>query len=133
MSKSAHVMTNDPVNKDIKLTIKGPVDTFADISTQLIRFSGPAGKDMETKVTIRPGEKYPFKITKAYARSGKNVTLTLKELPGDKGYQLDVKNTKTDPGTYFDYIYLKTDSKVKPTLTIRVRGSIFQAQGADAG
>lgn len=124
-------MTNDPRNKDITLTIKGKVDKFADISTRLIRFDGPADKTMKTGVTIRPDKKYPFKITKAYARSGTNITLELSELQGDKGYRLDVKNTKTDPGTYVDYIYLKTDSKVNPTLTIRVRGAIFKAQNAE--
>lgn len=130
MSKTAHVMTNDPGNSDIALTVKGQVDAFADISTKLIRFSGPAGKTMETDVTIRPADKYPFKITEAYARSGKNVALDLKELPKGKGYRLVVTNTKSDPGTYFDYIYLKTDSKIKPTLIIRVRGSLFETQNA---
>ncbi|MDY6824734.1 MAG: hypothetical protein SWH68_13200 [Thermodesulfobacteriota bacterium] len=128
LSKSAKVMTNDPASRSITLTIKGPVEKFVDMSAKLIRFSGAAGKTMEKSVTIRPAEKYPFKITRAYARSGKNIDLTLEELPEKEGYRLVVKNTKTDPGTYFDYVYLKTDSKVSPTLKVRVRGSLFQVQ-----
>jgi hypothetical protein len=43
---------------------------------------------------------------------------------GHPRYLLKIRNTKTDKGRYFDTIWLKTDSKVLPEITIRVFGKI---------
>jgi len=39
---------------------------------------------------------------------------------------LTVENLKKVGGRYSDTIYLKTDSKIKPEIKIRVYGNIFE-------
>lgn len=127
LSKTSRATTNDPRNKVIDFTIKGQVETFADITPSLVRFDGPVGTAMKQQILIFPNEERPFKVTGSKARDGKLIRFELKEAKDDSGragYMIEIENLKTDPGDYLDIIFLETNSNIKPTLEIRVFGNV---------
>jgi hypothetical protein len=87
---------------------------------------GYAGENLKRKVTIIPLEKYPFKILKVRAKNGKEIRFQLQEEKKEKGlqYALTVENQRLQEGRYSDIITLETDSKIRPTLSVRVYGDI---------
>ena len=87
---------------------------------------GYTGEHPKKKVTIIPLNKYPFKILKVHAKNGKDIRFQLSEEENVKGiqYALTVENQRLEKGRYFDIITLETDSKIKPTLSVRVYGDI---------
>jgi hypothetical protein len=87
---------------------------------------GFAGEPIQTKVTIIPQEKYPFKVQKVRARDGRNIRFQLEEENNGEGlrYALIVENQRAQKGRYFDVITLETDSQIRPTLDVRVYGDL---------
>jgi len=87
---------------------------------------GSADSRIETVIDIVPYPKYPFRITKVNAKSGKFIGLNLSEKNGAPGggYTLYVENLKREKGRYYDTIVLKTDSPIKPEIRIGVSGYI---------
>jgi hypothetical protein len=83
-------------------------------------------KQIKISVEITPKDKYPFKIVEANAKNGKFITFKLEEVLSQKKteYVLHVENLKKEKGRYFDVIILKTTSKIRPKITIRVFGNI---------
>jgi hypothetical protein len=128
LKKSATVVTNDPETTEYQLIMQGDVDSFATISPPYLRLSGKAGEKISSKVEILLSEKYPFKILEVKALSGENIKFYLeKNIEDDKpGYTLTVENSLEQKGRYYDTMQLKTDSKVKPFLTVKVYGNIFE-------
>lgn len=88
---------------------------------------GSAGQSIKAQVKITPRIKYPFKTIGAMARQGKYIKFHLTDAKGlsARGYVLTVENLKKEIGRYDDVIYLKTDSKLHPTIPIYVVGNIF--------
>ncbi|ABW65832.1 conserved hypothetical protein [Desulfosudis oleivorans Hxd3] len=126
ITKTASVYTNDPSNKIIPLTITGQVERVVSVMPNQVRLSGTVGMELKQVVRIVPGEKYPFAITEVRANQGKEIAFDLKEITHDgrPAYQLTVTNTRKEPGTYIDFIYLKTDSQLVPNLKVRVQGTL---------
>ena len=124
MKKTASVYTNDKSRPQQDLVISGPVDKFADIRPQHVSLRGYAGDSIMSKVTITPEKKYPFKILDARAQNGKNINIQLDEVnkSNGKAYELKVENLSQKTGRYYDTIVLKTDSKIRPELNVRVYG-----------
>ena len=83
-------------------------------------------------MTIIPEEKYPFKIVEAVANIGENINYKLEEIKKSKRseYLLTVKNLKKTKGRYFDVIILKTTSKIRPEIKIKVYGNILGEPGS---
>lgn len=106
----------------------GQVEKFAEISQTRLRLRGLAGDAIKSTVTIKPKEKYPFKIIESRARKGTDIRFKLEEVKNEKGpeYLLTVENLKTEKGRYADTIFLKTDSTLKPKIEIYVSGIISE-------
>jgi len=87
---------------------------------------GFAGDQIIKTVKIIPEEKYPFKIGGDRTIQTKNIRYELEEVNRSKKieYVLTVVNLKKEKGRYFDTIKLKTDSKIRPEIKIRVYGNI---------
>ena len=69
---------------------------------------------------------YPFKILETKAQIGRDIRYQLtseKQTPGG-AYLLTVENLKQETGRYYDTIFLVTDSRVKPKISIQVYGKI---------
>ncbi len=88
---------------------------------------GAAGKGLTGSLTIIPEEKHPFKIVEAVANIGENINYKLEEIKESKRseYLLTVENLKKTKGRYFDVIILKTTSKIRPEIKIKVYGNIL--------
>jgi len=119
-------MTTDPKKPVAQLTISGPVKNFATITPKNIRLYGKVGEPVKETVRIVPEVSYPFKILETKARIGRDIRYELtpeKQAPGGT-YLLTVENLKQETGRYYDTIFLMTDSRVKPKISIQVYGKI---------
>jgi hypothetical protein len=124
MKKTAGVYTNDKNRPRQDLIISGPVEKFATIRPKHVSLRGYAGDPIKGQVSIIAEKKYPFKIIDARAQDGKNITFQLDDVKKSNGqaYELKVENLREKTGRYYDTIILKTDSKVRPELKVRVYG-----------
>lgn len=104
----------------------GFVEKFVDIRPKRVRLYGVLGDPLRTTVSITPGQKYPFKIVDARARNGKYIKFDLEELKNSSvsKYILTIENTRQTAGRYTDVIYLKTDSTIRPSISVYVMGHI---------
>lgn len=118
------VETNDPLLPRIKLIISGMVREFASVLPRYVTLMGKAGTEVGDIVTILPI--HPFTVRGVRAQEGKNIRVSVNEkiTGGRKSYVVTVENIMSTPGRYTDTIIVETDSKVKPEITIGVRGEI---------
>lgn len=102
------------------------VEKFVDISPKYVRLIGIAGQEISTLISVIPAKKYSFKISDVNAMNGGDIQFTLSEkiFPEGPGYEILLKNRKTDPGRYQDVLSLKTDSKIQPVIKISIYGNI---------
>jgi len=129
LSKTIHAYTNDSEHRVIHFKISGPVEEFVSISPSYIRFRGTVGSTpQKEEVRIIPGEKYSFNITGIHSAQGRDISYKYEpaKFSGKRGYRLLITCNRDKPGTFSDRIYLKTDSKFRPELEVRVHGSIFR-------
>jgi len=126
MKKNISVYTNDPKAPRFKLTIQGNVEKFVSISPRRVRLAGTPGQKLKAVVSIIPEEKYPFHIVGIRVSRGKHIKYGIEKVTGSikTVYMLTVENIKTTRGNYFDRIFLDTDSKIKPVITINVSANI---------
>ncbi|UCD80498.1 MAG: hypothetical protein JSW26_03445 [Desulfobacterales bacterium] len=124
MKKTASIYTNDKSRPQQDLVISGQVENFATIRPEHVSLRGHVGDSIKEMVSIVPEKKYPFKILDAKARSGQNINIQLDEITKSNGtaYELKVENLSQKSGRYYDTIILKTDSKIRPELNVRVYG-----------
>ena len=121
LEKSADVMTNDPKEPVVHLTIVGSVDRFATITPRMLSLRGVSGETLQGSVSIVPEEKYPFKILETYALDGKlKVQLGPAARDGRTAYALQVENLRTEAGSYQDTVRVKTDHPLQPEMDVRV-------------
>ncbi len=120
-------MTNDPRHAYQTLIFSGRVDRFVTISPKVVRLIGDVGKNLKQEVHIVPEKKYPFKIISAKADKGQRIRVEL-EAGSDSsgGYVLTVEDHTNRKGRYRDMIRLKTDSDIRPVISIRVYGNRFE-------
>lgn len=126
MKKTIRVKTDDPDKPQFNLVIQGDVDAVAKISTQRLVLNGTAGEELESRVTITPGEKYPFSILGMTQRFNTKVRAGFARAPGDApAWQVTVKALSMEPDELFEVITLKTDSPYKPEIKIRVYATVL--------
>ena len=96
------------------------------IKPAIVSLRGYTGATIKRTIAIRPRPKYPFKITDIKPKDGRFIKIDVKDdpTPGKKGYLLTVENTKRDRGSYQDTIIVKTDSNLKPELSLPVYGFV---------
>ncbi len=126
MTKTAEVFTDDQDRPNLQLVISGMVEKFITVIPQAVSLRGFVGDTLKKSVNIIPEEKYAFKITNARAQNGKYIQIQLEEIQGTdrREYSLAVENLRQDEGRYSDTIILETDSKIQPTVNIRVYGHL---------
>jgi hypothetical protein len=130
LRKTIQVMTTDPQKPVTQLTISGPVKNFATITPSNVRLYGKVGEPVKETVRIVPENSYPFKILETKAQIGRDIRYELtsvQQAPGG-AYLLTVENLKQETGRYYDTIFLVTDSRVKPKISIQVYGKISGAE-----
>jgi len=121
MKKVIQVKTDDPERKRFNLVVTGPVEKIVDIQPESVYLNGNPGDTLEAVVNITPSEKYPFSILGMEQKGNARTESTLIESKEDKkSWKIDIKATSDKVQTLYDVLTLKTDSRYKPTLTIRV-------------
>ena len=126
MTKRASIYTDDKTQSNLELVISGIVEKFVTIIPRAVSLRGFVGDNLKKSVNIIPEEKYAFKITNARARNGKYIDIQLEEIQGTgrREYSLTVENRRQEQGRYSDMIILETDSKIQPTVNVRVYGQL---------
>jgi hypothetical protein len=111
----------------LHLTVVGNVNKFVTIIPRRVILRGFAGDQIAHKVKIIPEEKYPFKILGNRTIQKKNIRYELEEAKRSKKieYVLTIANLNKEKGRYFETIRLKTNSKIRPEIKIRVYGNIL--------
>lgn len=133
LRKTIRVETNDPKQKNVILTVNGPVKRFVTLSPSRVRLAGEAGTDISATVNIIPEKEFPFKIKNIKAEKGEFIKWRLESVRGDdnSGYALKIENLKKDSGRYFDRLTMTTDNSDYPEISLRVYGQIFQSHQKD--
>jgi len=129
--------------------VTGTVDAVAEITPRTVSLSGAPGDVLEAVVTITPQDKYTFSILGMDQKFGTQITATLVRpdmvkpdmvnqdmvnqdmvTPGkeNRAWQVKITSTSQKADDFYDIITLKTDSKYKPTLTIRVYAIYLEAE-----
>jgi hypothetical protein len=119
------VETDDPKTGNFDLMVSGHVDPIAIIDPEKIILEGEAGKDIETGLSITPDSRHPFKVISAESKKG-NIICSINEVKESNParYMITVKNLRKEKGEYKDIIYLKTDSDIRPGISVRVTVNI---------
>ncbi len=127
ITKRITVKTNDPKQPIHYLIVAGNIERFVTLVPKRVSLRGYEGKQMVSTVKIIPEEKYPFKIVGSEALFGNNIRFKIEATKTSKRteYVLTVENLKKDKGRYYDTISLKTDSKIRPLIKVRVNGYIL--------
>lgn len=121
MKKVTLVKTDDPNKKKLNLTVTGWVEKIVEIDPDPVYLHGKPGETLGATVTITPSDKYGFSILEMEQRGKSNIEATLIK-PGkvQKQWQIKVKSYSKTADDLYDVLTLKTDSKFRPILTIRI-------------
>jgi len=132
LSKAARVITNDPENEEIRLTISGRVEKFASIQPRRVNLRGAVDEEITRTVSIVPETEDGFKIIKVTALEGSEIAYDLKsvEVSGKSAYELTITNKKDVPGRYYERLVLLTDQSDHEPLTVIVTGHIYAAEAS---
>ena len=127
--KKITVFTNDPNHRQLYIDLKAKVDRLYTLSSRRVNLVGHVGDALQKTVTFTPEANHAFKLTEVSTKRGECIQYKVNEISDEKGvrYELLIQNIKKDAGSYFDTLYLKTDSKFKPNIRIQVFGNIKPA------
>ncbi len=117
------MFTDDPDTPTAYLTIQGFVEKVVDITPRTLVFQGNSGEVMEKTITIIPTEKYPLNILELNFKTGQYLTCELKktQINGKQGFKIIVRIKKDAKGNFYDKLLIKTDSRVKPFITVWIK------------
>ncbi len=121
MNKKILVKTDDPANAQFHLTITGKVDRIVEIKPSVVSLSGVPGESMESMVTIIPAENHDFNIIEMVQKFNTNIKAQLlAPEQGKREWRIRINSFSDKADDFYDIITLKTDSPLKPKLTVRV-------------
>ncbi len=94
---------------------------MVDITPSIVSMSGAPGEILESVVSITPSDKYRFSILGLEQKFNTQIKAKLiKPVNKNLPWQVKVTSTSQKADDLYEIITLKTDSKYKPTLKIRV-------------
>ena len=121
MKKATLIRTDDPEKPRFTVTVTGKVDQVVTINPKRVYLQGNQGDTLETMVEITPSQKYQFSILGLEQKNNTNIKASLIAPGGDKkSWRIRVKAESDKAGQLSDLLTLKTDSKYRPSLAIRV-------------
>ena len=128
--KSVVVVTNDPKQPQISLSLSGIVIPEFGLSERFIYFgSVPPGKEIVKEVLITIPPEKSVKVLSAES-TDQYVTVKLEPVPGSAGRKtrlIATQKSDTKPGYHFGAVVIKTSSTLTPELRIPVRGNVTAA------
>ncbi len=122
VTKSITVNSNDPDNPVYKLTISGEVTEIISANPRRINFGSVyIGREMDKSITVTSDSS--FNINKLTA-SRPFLSVSIKEKKENE-YTINVSsNGNQEIGRFSGAIFLETDNKIQPKVTIPVFGEI---------
>ncbi len=121
MKKTTLVRTDDPEKPRFSVTVTGTVERVVTIKPKSVYLQGTQGETLETMIEITPSQKYQFSILGLKQKKNTDIKTSLIAPEGDKkSWQISVKAESDKAGQIYDLLILKTDSKYKPSIAIRV-------------
>jgi hypothetical protein len=101
--------------------VTGKVENVVNITPTTVSLSGAPGETLEAMVNITPMDKYNFSILGLEQKFNTRIKAQLIEpAKGSVVWQVKITSTSPKADDLYDIITLKTDSKYKPTIKIRV-------------
>ena len=132
MTKTILVKTNDPENKTLSLVVTGQVELLAEINPQAVYLNGKVGDTLEAVVSITPSEKYAFTVLGLEKKNNSRIEAKLiHPEKGSKSWQIKIKCSSYKAEDLYDDLIIKTDSKYRPTMEIRVSAMFLEKKKAD--
>lgn len=123
LSKGATVISDDPENPSLKLTVTGMVKQVVQVRPGTnVTFQGPADQAKEVVIELIAMGR-PFQIGKIESNLEGKVSYALQTVTAGQHYQLKVNNLLKE-GAYSGYIILVSDLPRGQIPTIRVSGRI---------
>jgi hypothetical protein len=124
-SKSAAVISNDPKTPKTNITLRCNVKQYMSITPHnRINILGFEGDKITKEVTITSFEEHPFEITDITSTLDDKIKYKLKTGKKGREYTLKVNNRSTQAGSFNGNIVVKTDSKKKPHIVLKVNGKL---------
>ena len=121
--KDATVISNDPENSSLKLTVMGTVKQVVQVRPGTnLSFRGTADQAKEAVIEL-VGTGKPFQISKMESNLDGKISYQLQTVAPGQHYQLKVNNLLKE-GSYSGYIILASDLPRGQIPTIRVSGKI---------
>ena len=128
--KSVVVVSNDPKNPQVSLSLTGTVVPEFALSERFIYFgSVPPGKEVVKELLITIPPEKSVKVLSAES-TDQYVAVKLEPVAGSNGKQVKLTATQkadTKPGYHFGMVVVKTSSALTPELKIPVRGNVAAA------
>ena len=126
-------MTDDPGKKKFNLVVTGTVEKVVDIQPASVYLDGNPGDTLEAVVNITPSEKHMFSILGMEQKNNTGIKAKLIEPKGDtKSWQIKIESTSDKADDLYDVLTLKTDSRYKPKLTVRVYAIFLEKKKSDS-
>lgn len=130
LHKSVVVLTNDPKQPQVTLSLTGTVVPEFGLSERTIYFgSVPPGKEVVKNLFITIPPDKSVKVLSAES-TDQYVTVQLEPAAGSNGKKVKLVATQkpdTKPGYHFGMVVVKTSSTLTPELRIPVRGIVAAA------
>jgi hypothetical protein len=123
--KTITVNTDDPLSPQLRLKLKGPVGLFARIEPTRIVLRGEIGTSLNAQATITPNPQHPFRIMEIVADDRLADKIEVRMDHHGTQYLITVRNRLRTPGQYRGRIVIKTDSSLRPQLTLFINGQVM--------
>ncbi len=120
MQKTARVMSNDPKNPQLTITMKGKIWAPIQINPQHVHLRGTVGDKVEQIVRVQGEKKEPLIVKLASVSVPNKLTVELRETEKGRGYEVKIRNKVEGEATYAGQVTLTTNYPEKPELVIRV-------------
>ena len=124
--KSVTVTTDDPVNGQVRLVLRGTVKQYVEVQPYDVRFGRLTGKEARSKVlTITSNVEKPLEINLGAKPANKSFTYEIKEVEPGKKFSLTVTaQPPFEPGRVKDMLKINTNVDQQKTVDVRISAMV---------
>jgi len=120
MHKTARVMSNDPKNPQMTISMKGRIWAPIQINPQRVHLRGAVGDKLEQVVRVQGEKDDPLIVKLVSVSVPDKLAVELRETEKGRGYEVKIQNKVKGEATYAGQVKLTTSYAEKPELVIRV-------------
>jgi hypothetical protein len=124
MHKTARVMSNDPKNPQMTISMKGKIWAPIQVNPRHVHLRGAVGDKLEQVVRVQGEKDEPLIVKLASVSVPDKLAVELRETEKGRGYEVKIQNKIKGEATYAGQVKLATSYAEKPELVIRVSVNI---------